>query len=408
MGPGKRKDAVTRLVFDALSFLMQGNDRADLILNNLFRVNKVTDEIVRRETAKVFYGLIRFWRPLTSAIRLGEVLFPADAERLVDAYQMWIDLYQGKPASPFVPGGQVNVQLEDKLRKYLRVRKIRESLSDWLDETGVKELGEAKWEETIHFLNMEPRVFLRTNTALISAGDLARQLNEEGIDVHEVEDLPGALLLGEFRNVFALKAYNDGLFEVQDRSSQETALFCKVKSGMVVIDACAGAGGKTLHLASLMKNSGKIHALDTQGGKLKTLRERCSKAKTDIVETKEITSEDIIKSYAGKADIVLLDVPCTGSGVLRRNPDAKWRMDEEDLTRLHELQKHILEQYSVMVKTGGTLVYSTCSVFPSEGEEQATWFSALKSGEWELEEQKRTGIDKNLGDGFFMARWRKK
>lgn len=401
MGPGKRKDAVTQLVFDALSRLMQGNDRADLILNNLFRVNKVTDDIVRRETAKVFYGLIRFWRPITSAVRLGEVFFLADAERLHEAFRVWIDLYNGKEVSG-------NPQLEDKLKKYMRVRKIRESVSDWLDETGVKELGEAKWEETIHFLNSDPRVFIRANTAHISADDLALQLNAEGIDVSSVEDLPGGLLLGEFRNVFSLKSYTDGLFEVQDRSSQETGLFCKVKSGMVVIDACAGAGGKTLQLASLMKNSGKIYAMDIAGGKLKALRDRCSKAKTDIVETKEITSPDVIASFAGKGDVVLLDVPCTGTGVLRRNPDAKWRLDEEDLQRMHRLQKEILEKYSVMVKPGGTLVYSTCSVLPSEGEEQAKWFSSLKPDEWEFEEEKRTGINKNFGDGFYMAKWKRK
>lgn len=401
MGPGKRKDAVTQLVFDALSRLMQGNDRADLILNNLFRINKVTDEIVRRETATVFYGLIRFWRPITSAVRLGEVLFLADAERLHDAYRMWIDLYNGNE----VPG---NTALEDKLKKYLRVRKIRESISDWLDETGVKEMGEEKWDETIRFLNSEPRVFLRANTALISAEDLALQLNAEGMDVAVLDDVEGGLVLGEFKNVFALKAYNDGLFEVQDRSSQETGWFCKVKSGMVVIDACAGSGGKTLQLASLMRNSGKIYALDTIGGKLKALRDRCTKAKTDIVETREITSPDVIASFAGKADLVLLDVPCTGTGVLRRNPDAKWRLDEEDLNRMQRLQKEILEKYSTMVKPGGTLVYSTCSVLPSEGEEQTKWFSRLKLDDWEFQEEKRIGTDKNLGDGFYMAKWKRK
>ncbi len=313
---------------------------------------------------------------------------------------MWIDLYHGKEVSG-------NPAMEDKLKKYLRVRKIRESISDWLDETGVKELGEEKWEKTVKFLNSEPRVFLRANTALISAEDLALQLNAEGFDVAPLDDVPGGLLLGEFKNVFALKAYDDGLFEVQDRSSQETGLFCKVKSGMVVIDACAGTGGKTLQLASLMKNSGKIYALDTAGGKLKALRDRCSKAKTDIVETKEISSPDVIKAYAEKADLVLLDVPCTGSGVLRRNPDAKWRMDEDDLQRMRELQKQILGEYSAMVKPGGMLVYSTCSVLPSEGEDQTKWF-ASKSDDWVLEEEKRTGTDENMGDGFYMARWRKK
>jgi 16S rRNA (cytosine967-C5)-methyltransferase len=401
MGPGKRKDAVAKLVFEALSRLMQGNDRADLILSNLFRVNRTTDEAVRAEAARVFYGLIRFWRPITSAVRLGEVLFEADALRLYEAFEVWIDMYNGKP----VKGNQT---LVDKFTKYMRVRKIRESISDWMDETGVKELGEETWEGIIHFMNTEPRVFIRANTARITRDELARVLEAENVPVETVDDVPAALLLKEHRNVFALKSFHEGLFEVQDRSSQITGLFCNVKPGMVVIDACAGAGGKTLQLASIMNNSGKLYAMDVAAGKLRTLRERCSKAKTDIVETKEIVSGDEVNAFAGKADVVLLDVPCTGSGVLRRNPDAKWRMDEEDLQRLQKLQKSILEDYAAMVKQGGTLVYSTCSVLPSEGEEQAAHFTSKHGDDWTFEEEKRTGCDQNSGDGFYMARWKRK
>lgn len=401
MGPGKRKDAVTQLVFDALSRLMQGNDRADLILNNLFRVNKVTDEAVRKETVKMFYGLIRFWRPITSAVRMGEVLFPADAARLIEAFEVWNELYNGRP----VKG---HATLVDKYSKYMRVRKIRESISDWMDETGVRQLGEETWEGIAHFMNTEPRVFIRANVGRITAPELQELLAKEEVASTLVEDVPGALLLDEHRNVFALKAYQEGLFDVQDRSSQEVGLFCKVRPGQVVIDACAGSGGKTLHLASMMKNSGKVYAMDTVEGKLKTLRERCTKAKVDIVETKEIRTPDDIKVFAGKADVLLLDVPCSGSGVLRRNPDAKWRMDEEDLQRLHKLQKTILGDYSVMVKPGGTLVYSTCSVFPSEGEAQTAWFGETFGDQWQLEEEKRIGTDQKLGDGFYMARWRRK
>ena len=401
MGPGKRKDAVTKLLFDALSRLMQGNDRADLILSNLFRVHKVTDEAVRAEAARVFYGLIRFWRPITSAVRLGEVLFEADAVRLYEAFEVWIDMYNGKPIKE-----QAN--LVEKFTKYMRIRKIRESMSDWMDETGVKELGEATWEGIAHFMNTEPRVFLRVNTARTTTEELVRALESEKVPVEIVPDVPGALLLKEHRNVFSLKVFHEGLFEVQDRSSQITGLFCNVRPGMVVVDACAGAGGKTLQLAAIMNNSGKIYAMDTVGGKLKTLRDRCSKARTDIVETKEITSPQDVKPYAGKADVVLLDVPCTGSGVLRRNPDAKWRMDEDDLQRLRALQKSILEEYATMVKQGGTLVYSTCSVLPSEGEQQAAEFTAKHADEWIFEEEKRTGCDQNSGDGFYMARWKRK
>jgi len=141
---------------------------------------------------------------------------------------------------------------------------------------------------------------------------------------------------------------------------------------------------------------------------LKTLRDRCTKAKTDIVEAVELNENQTPEAFNAKADLVLLDVPCSGSGVLRRNPDAKWRMEEEDLVRMREIQRHILESYSKMVKPGGRLVYSTCSVFPSEGEMQSKWFSDLKKDEWAFETEKRIGADENSGDGFYMASWTRK
>lgn len=401
MDHGQRKRVIKQLVFDALSRLMQGNDRADLILNNLFRVNRVSDEIVRRETAKIFYGLIRFWRPITSAVRMGEVLFPADAERLIEAFEIWSAVYRGHE----VHGNQ---GLADKFRKYMRVRKIRESVSDWMDETGVKEMGEEKWEQVVHFMNTDPKVFLRANSSRITSEELAVRLAKTTAMCESVPGLPDALVLAKYANVFSCEEFADGLFEVQDRSSQEVGLFCNVKPGMIVIDACAGTGGKTLQLASIMKNSGKIYAMDNIPGKLKTLRDRCTKAKTDIVEAVELNENQTPEAFNAKADLVLLDVPCSGSGVLRRNPDAKWRMEEEDLVRMREIQRHILESYSKMVKPGGRLVYSTCSVFPSEGEMQSKWFSDLKKEEWTFETEKRIGADENSGDGFYMASWTRK
>ena len=142
------------------------------------------------------------------------------------------------------------------------------------------------------------------------------------------------------------------------------------KPGERVIDACAGGGGKTLHLAALMKNKGKIIAMDITERKLQSLRERCSRNGVDIAETRVIESMKTIKRLEKSADRVLLDVPCTGLGVLRRNPDKKWKISPEEITRLNALQKEILENYSQMVKIGGRLVYATCSCLPSENEKQ--------------------------------------
>src|SRR6185369_699383 len=153
----------------------------------------------------------------------------------------------------------------------------------------------------------------------------------------------------------------EGLFEIQDGASQQVAPMLDPKPGERVIDACAGGGGKTLHLAALMKNKGRIISMDVSEVKLKALRERCSRNGVDIAEVKVIESSKTIKRLEKNADRVLLDVPCSGLGVLRRNPDKKWKLKPEDFIELRKLQAEILESYSEMTKVGGRLVYATCS-----------------------------------------------
>jgi 16S rRNA (cytosine967-C5)-methyltransferase len=173
---------------------------------------------------------------------------------------------------------------------------------------------------------------------------------------------------------------------------------------MRVVDGCAGAGGKSLHLAALMKNKGRIVALDTIEWKLKELRKRAARAGADTIETKVIEGAQTIKRLRETADRVLLDVPCSGLGVIRRNPDAKWKLHEEELTRLTALQADILERYSRMTRPGGKLVYATCSIFRSENEDQVRAFLQKYGEEWTLEEEFRLQPGDDGGDGFYAAR----
>jgi 16S rRNA (cytosine967-C5)-methyltransferase len=171
-----------------------------------------------------------------------------------------------------------------------------------------------------------------------------------------------------------------------------------------VIDACAGAGGKTLHLATLMKNKGRIIALDVHGYKLKELRKRATRNGVDNIEERVIEGSQTIKRYTASADRVLLDVPCSGTGVLRRNPDAKWKLSDAEIERLIALQAEILRSHSRMVKPGGKLVYATCSILPSENEKQIKSFLAEHGSEWTLENQIHLRPDKQGFDGFYAAR----
>jgi 16S rRNA (cytosine967-C5)-methyltransferase len=178
--------------------------------------------------------------------------------------------------------------------------------------------------------------------------------------------------------------------------------FLYPQPGMRVVDACAGEGSKTLHLAALMKNKGKIIALDTQEWRLNELRKRSTKAGVDTIETRVIASLKTVKRMNGTADRLLLDVPCSGLGTLRRNPDIKWKLSFEDLERLKTLQQELLHRYCMILKPKGRLVYSVCSILPSEGEEQIKQF-INNHPMFCLLNEKRYWPQTDNTDGFYMA-----
>jgi len=244
---------------------------------------------------------------------------------------------------------------------------------------------------------------LRTNTLKTTPVALRASLGNAGISSVPIDAVETALMLEEFYNVFTLSLFHNGYFEVQDTGSQMIAPFVDAKPGMRVIDACAGTGGKTLHLAALMQNKGRIIALDTAVWKLDALKQRATRAGVTIVETKPIETTKVIKRLAGTADRVLIDAPCSGLGVLRRNPDAKWRMTAAKVQKLISEQKEILDSYHRMVRPGGMLIYATCSILPSENRLQVDNFLASHP-EFSMVEDKTLGPDTTNSDGFYMAR----
>jgi 16S rRNA (cytosine967-C5)-methyltransferase len=177
-----------------------------------------------------------------------------------------------------------------------------------------------------------------------------------------------------------------------------------VEAGQRVIDACAGAGGKSLHMASLMQNKGKVIALDVLEKKLDSLRERSTRAGATIIETRLIESTKVIKRLAESSDRVLLDVPCSGMGVLRRNPDAKWKLTPEEITHLNNLQAEILSGYSKMCRPGATLMYATCSMMPSENLKQVEKFLSQNDSRFSLEKEETLWPEVGGPDGFYFAR----
>jgi len=194
------------------------------------------------------------------------------------------------------------------------------------------------------------------------------------------------------------------LFEVQDASSQLVARFLDVEPGMRVVDNCAGAGGKTLHMASLMENKGQLIAMDLYESKLKQLKIRAKRNSAFNIEYRIIDSTKVIKKLYEKADRVLIDAPCSGLGVLKRNPDSKWKLEPEFIDNIRKTQAEVLESYSKIVKPGGKMVYATCSVLPSENEQQVKHFLTTEIGkEFTFVKEQKVLASESGFDGFYMA-----
>lgn len=292
--------------------------------------------------------------------------------------------------------------LREKANRLSPQRAIRESIPDWLDELGAAELGD-RWETTLHWLNQPARVVLRANRLKTTRTALQHLLQKDGIETETVGS-GDALVLTRRQNVFQTRAFKDGLFEVQDYSSQLVAPLLAPEPGMRVVDACAGGGGKTLHLAALMQNKGQLLALDTIAWKLDELRQRARRAGATNIETRVIDSRKVIKRLYGAADRLLLDVPCSGLGVLRRNPDSKWKLQPEMIDQLRVTQQDILQSYSPIVKPGGRMLYATCSILPSENERQVQQFLDSEAGRpFQLLEEKKILPQDNGYDGFYLA-----
>lgn len=278
---------------------------------------------------------------------------------------------------------------------------VRFSMPDVLNEHMLSELGADRWYRELEAMSSPADVYLRVNLHRISREKLQGILQGKGVETEITADTKGALKLLKRTNLTAMEEFRKGWFEIQDAGSQLIGDFLSPVPGSVVIDACAGAGGKTLHLADLMENKGQIIALDVEAAKLNELQNRALRNKVSIVKT-ALISDAVIKGYAAKADYLLLDVPCSGSGVIKRNPDAKEKLTVDFITAIREVQRDILRDYSLMLKPGGTMVYATCSLLPSENREQVDLFLENNKG-FELVKDRQVWPSEIGFDGFYMA-----
>lgn len=382
----------------ALAEIFYSGKHADRVIDKYLRANRKWGARDRKFFAEGVYEIVRHKRKLE---------FIAQSEDEWDLIGAHLVL-KGFELPNRLEFDNVDIERVRSRAGYKKDPEVEHSFPDWLSQLGREEFGEADWLKLMESLNQPAEVFLRANALKTTVDQLIKDLKAEEIIAEKVQskdfDLSSCLKLKERKNVFITTAFKKGAFEMQDAASQLVAPLLQVEPGHRVVDACAGAGGKSLHIAAMMKNKGKIIAMDVHDWKLKELRDRCSRAGVDILETKLIDSGKTVKRLENSFDRVLLDVPCSGLGVIRRNPDTKWKLTTDEINRLQDLQKDILSKYSGMAKVDGVMVYATCSILHRENEQQVQWFLNSDMGKnWSLIKELRVWPHKHGFDGFYAA-----
>ena len=252
----------------------------------------------------------------------------------------------------------------------------RHNLPEWLVQPLKDQLGAQFWP-LVESLNQPAPLDLRVNTLTDKRPDVQRELKLAGIASAPTPYSPWGLRLEGKPALTRFDAFARGAVEVQDEGSQLLALLLDAKRGEMVVDFCAGAGGKTLAIGATMRNTGRLYAFDTSAHRLDALKPRLARSKLSNVHPAAIAHErdERIKRLAGKIDRVIVDAPCSGLGTLRRNPDLKWRQSLQAVQEMAVKQAAILQSASRLLKPGGRLVYATCSLLPQENEEIAQAFS---------------------------------
>jgi len=385
-------------IASSLALIFNENRYSDKVLEKLFKQNKQWGSRDRKFVAESVYDIVRHFSLLTHLAQTkNNYWFITSVYFVLKNIEL--------PAWPEFK----HVNKEQIIADYESLRSDFNTFNSYpevLAEVCTSELGKEKWQREALAMNTMAEVVLRVNTLKTNTADLQKKLVAEKIETEKLKDNENTLMLKKRANVFSTAAFKEGLFEIQDQGSQQIVTFCKPEPKQFVIDSCAGAGGKSLALAAMMQNKGRIISMDVAQWKLDELAKRAKRAGAFNIETRLIDKPEVIERYKEKADLVLLDVPCSGVGVLKRNPDTKWKFNKATFEKTKELQKQILNDHSTMVKPKGILVYSTCSILPSENEEQIKSF-LNKNDSFEMIEQ--TTIYPSEGfDGFYMCRLKRK
>lgn len=371
---------------ELLDFMETSSAPADRASAAFFRNRRYIGAKDRKEIIEHVYDVLRARARLTWHLRLAS----PSPRFLIIAKLLLIDRWSVDRLSGSFDGGQYRpATLTTEERNVARRFEGHElSTSDQPEDVALElprwllpklkfALG-SQWQEEAAALRDEALVDLRINRLKGKREEIAEILKNQEIDIQPTPFSPLGLRLSSRINLPRLDLFQNGTIEVQDEGSQLIALMLGAKPGERIVDFCAGAGGKTLAIAAEMQNKGKIVATDTLKGRLERSSTRLARAGVFNVERRALTSErdPWVKKHVGSFDRVLIDAPCSGVGTWRRNPDQKWRLHPDDIPRLVELQKNILDSAQRLIRPGGYLLYATCSLLPEENEGHIPGFLA--------------------------------
>lgn len=404
-------------VIEVLKTYSQDLTPLDAHLSFYFKERRYIGSKDRQAIATRVYGIFRnyahlaWWAllrgvslnsiPSTTAARLQVLAYLTEIEK-VDRAKIGI-LFSGERYAPN--------KLNDKERQLLSVDVnseneplwVKGEYPEWLQPQLEEVFGPHLMDQMQAFQNEAP-VDIRVNTLKITRDDLKVKLKQEKIIADALENSQTAMRLKDRQPLTSTKAFREGLFEVQDLGSQKIAEALQVEPGYSVLDLCAGAGGKTLAIAALMENKGKVVAMDTAQWRLQKARQRLKRAGVCNTECRALDEEGLswLKRQKGRFDRILIDAPCSGTGTWRRNPEQKWRLTQEEINRLKDIQLSLLHQAASLLKPDGKLVYATCSILKAENEDIIAKFLS-ENYKYSLVTQERLTPLTNVTDGFFMA-----
>ena len=424
-GPGGGVGILARVspeqLEQALGVVLALNGPADTLLRDFFRRHPDLGRRDRGVVAETAFDVLRNRRLYTHLTQSVSGPLP---RRLMAISLCRRHGQQAVAALALSAGDELALQQAMAIELNTLDQAVRLSLPDWLYEAlrsgfstpsvvGSTEANPVTAPDPIALLEtlglclLQPAPLdLRVNLLKSDRASVMAALKEAGIEAELIDGSTTAIRVSGKPAIERLAAFTQGWFEVQDAGSQRLVEFAAPRRGQTVVDFCAGAGGKTLAMAAAMRSSGQIYACDVSAARLQRLRPRLLRSGASNVQPFGLDSENDpkLRRLAGRADLVLVDAPCSGTGTLRRNPELKWRLQPESIDELSRLQTSILESAARLVKPGGALVYATCSLLRPENESVVAAFGAAHP---EFAEPTTLSLrpDESGSDGFFAARW---